>query len=189
MKAYLIPGWGEDLKDRNYKAVLDVYKQAGYQPEFVTVKWSYKDIHDWVEQVKSKIPKPELENSLLSGFSFGAMVSLILAAEYATPKKLILYSLSPYFAEDIPKLKPSWIKGIGQRKTKIFKKLPMEPLAKKVKCPTSIFVGKSEGPESEHRAREAHKIIKRSDLHVLEGVEHDVADPRYVLAMKDSLNT
>jgi hypothetical protein len=57
MKAYLIPGWGEDLKDRNYQAVLDVYTAAGYEPKFVGIDWNYKLIDDWVEEVKEKISK------------------------------------------------------------------------------------------------------------------------------------
>jgi pimeloyl-ACP methyl ester carboxylesterase len=189
MKAYLIPGWGEDLKDRNYQAVLDVYTAAGYEPKFVGIDWNYKLIDDWVEEVKEKISKKELESSLLSGFSFGAMISLILAAEYASPQKLLLFSLSPYFAEDIPKLKKSWIKGIGKRKAERFRSLPFAPLAKEVTGPTYIFTGTKEGQEIERRAKNANQKIKDSRLIMVDGAGHDVSSPKYVKEINDLLNT
>ena len=57
MKAYLIPGAFEDIKSRNYQAVLDVYKNLGYQPKFIKIDWKYKTIDDWVQQTKLAIPK------------------------------------------------------------------------------------------------------------------------------------
>lgn len=189
MKAYFIPGWGEILTDRNYQAVLDVYKEAGYEPEFINIDWNYKLIDDWVEEVKGKISKKDLESSLLSGFSFGAMISLVLAAKYARPQKLLLFSLSPYFAEDIPKLKKSWISGIGKRKTENFNKLQFAPIAQKIKSPTSIFVGIKEGKEIERRAKGAEKYIKNSKLITIDDVGHDVANPTYVKEIKNLLNT
>lgn len=188
MKAYLVPGWGEDIKDRNYQAVLDVYEEAGYEPEFVDIDWNYKLIDDWVEEVKGKISKRELENSLLSGFSFGAMISLILAAEYASPQKLFLFSLSPYFAEDIPTLKKSWLAGVGKRKAERFSDLPFMPLAEKVNCPTYIFVGTKEGKEIENRAMAANIIIKNSRLTIIDTVGHDVTNSRYLNEIKRLLN-
>jgi predicted alpha/beta hydrolase family esterase len=189
MKAYLIPGWGEDLKDRDYMSVLKLYKEAGYEPKLVTIDWNYKNIDDWVEEVKAKISRTELQNSLLSGFSFGAMISFIVAAEYANPKQLLLFSLSPYFAEDIPKLKKSWLGGIGKRKVERFKNLSMAQYAPNVECQTAIFVGVKEGEESVHRARDANQQIKNSQLVMLDRVGHDVSDPRYVDAIRQELNT
>lgn len=187
MKAYLIPGWGEDLKDRDYQAVLDVYKNAGYKAELISVDWNYKTIDDYVDEVRKKISKKDLRDSLLSGFSWGAMIALVLAAEYQSPKKLLLFSLSPYFAEDLPRLKKSWIDGVGKARLKAFKNLPMEPLAKKVNCPTLIFAGTQEGAELEHRVKEAHRLVTGSKLFMLDGVKHDVADRRYVEALRKEL--
>jgi len=49
------------------------------------------------------------KNSLIIGFSFGAMVAFI-ASQKIRPKKLILCSLSPYFNEDLKKLRKGWKK-------------------------------------------------------------------------------
>ena len=190
MKAYLIPGAFEDLKARDYQAVLDVYKKLGYQPEFVQIDWKYKTIDDWVEEVKSKISKQDLQDSLLSGFSWGAMTAIALAAEYQNPKKLLLFSLSPYFAEDLPYVKEAWLKWAGKHRIATLKKLYMNELAAKIDCPTIIFIGGKEVSkysDMKRRTREAHKRIKASHLVVIDGVKHDVSDPKYVKAIGKAL--
>jgi pimeloyl-ACP methyl ester carboxylesterase len=192
MKAYLIPGAFEDLKSRDYQAVLDVYKAAGYEPEFIKIDWKYKTIDDWVEQVQTMFSKEDIQNSLLSGFSWGSMVALKLAADYAAPKKLFIFSLSPYFAEDLPTVKKPWFKWAGKRRTAAFKQLKMNELAAKIKCPTTIFIGskeRSKYSEMKRRTREAHRRIKGNNLVVIEGAKHDVGDSRYVKAIKKELNT
>jgi len=190
LRAYLIPGSGEDLKSRDYQAVLDMYKQLGYEPHFVPIEWKYKTIDDWVEQVKSKISINDLQNSLLSGFSWGAMIVLKLAADYATPKKLLLFSLSPYFAEDLPHVKKPWLKWAGKRRVATFKQLSMNKMATELNCPTLIFIGSKEVSkysDMKRRTKEAHERIKGSKVIEIEGVKHDVGDPKYVAAIKKAL--
>jgi dienelactone hydrolase len=190
MKAYLIPGAFEDLKDRNYQSVLDAYKDAGYEPEFIKIDWKYKTIDDWVEQAKTKIPKQDLKNSLLSGFSWGAMTAFTVAAKYTNPKDLLLHDLSPYFAEDLPRLKPSWLKWTGKKRLENFKQLQAMELAKHINCPTLLFLGigdrKGLIPIS-RRVNETNKALKTSRIIRIKGVGHDVADPKYVAAIKNEL--
>jgi len=190
MKAYLIPGAFEDIKSRNYQAVLDVYKNLGYQPKFIKIDWKYKTIDDWVQQTKLAIPKKDLENSLLSGFSYGAVTALVLAARVANPKTLLLFSLSARFKEDIHKLKPKALKKISKRRLKDFEELSFEQLAAKINCSTSIFIGAKEQkePVMKNRSRDAKTKIPSSQLIVIDGVNHDVGDPLYVAAIKKVLN-
>lgn len=192
MKAYLIPGAFEGLNDHGYKDVLDVYKAASLEPRFIKIEWKYKTIDDWIAQVKDQIPKRELQNSLLSGFSWGAMIALTIAAEYTNPKTLFLFSLSPYFAEDLPTVKKPWMKWAGKKRVATFKNLQMNKLAAEIKCPTTIFIGSQEiskYSDMKLRTNEAHKRIKGSELVVIDGVKHDIADPRYVGAIKQELST
>lgn len=190
MKAYLVPGSGEDLKSRDYRAVLNLYKELGYEPEFVSIDWKYKTIDDWVEQVKLKISKQELGDSLLSGFSWGSMIALTLAAEYKSPQKLFLFSLSPYFAEDLPHVKETWLRWAGKRRVAKFKQLSMNKLADRINCPTTIFIGSKEVSkysDMKRRTKEAHKRIKGSKVIEIDDVRHDVGDPKYVEAIRKEL--
>lgn len=190
MKAYLIPGAFEDLKSRDYQAVLDVYKAQGYQPEFIPINWKYKTIDDWIGQVKAAIPKNELKNSILSGFSWGAMIALVIAAEYINPERLFLFSLSPYFAEDIPTVKKPWFKWSGKKRVASFKNLYMNELAVKVRCPTTIFIGSREVSkygDMKRRTREAYKRILGSNLVIVKDAKHDIGEPKYVAAIQKEL--
>ena len=190
MKAFLIPGNGEDLKSRDYQAVLDVYESLGYEPHFVPVKWKYRTIDNWVKEVESKIPQKELENSLLSGFSFGSIIALSLAAK-TNPKKLLLFSLSPYFKEDFP-LPEKYAEWAGKRRIENFKKISMNELASKISCPTIIFIGKEEiekYKDMDSRSSKAHKRIRHSKLIVVKDADHDVGHPNYVKTIKKNLNT
>jgi pimeloyl-ACP methyl ester carboxylesterase len=185
MKAYLIPGWGEDLKDRNYQLVLDVYNRAGYQPEFLPINWNRRTIEDWVEEVKIKLSKHDIRDSLLSGFSFGAVTALSVAGTYQSPERLMLFSLSSYYNGDNPK--PSWLKDIGKKRTVSFSAIDFQKLAANIKSPTNIFCGSKEGPEMLHRAGQANKAIRSSKLFIVDGVSHDVTDPEYIKAIETAL--
>jgi pimeloyl-ACP methyl ester carboxylesterase len=189
MKAYLIPGAFEDLRSKGYRDVLDIYKQKGYEPQFVKITWPRKTFDDYIDEVKNQIPKQELEGSILSGFSWGAMLALILTAEYQTPKQLLLFSLSPYFSEDFP-IRKTFENWAGPRRISAFKKLFMNALAAEIKCPTTIFVGSEEVSkysDMERRTNEAHKRIKGSRLITVEGAKHDISDPRYLKAIEKEL--
>lgn len=188
MKAYLVPGNGEDVKSRDYQAVLDMYKQLGYEPKFVFINWKYKTIDDWVEQVRQQISVNDIKNSLLSGFSFGSMIALAVAAE-VNPKKLLLFSLSPYFTEDfpLPKKYEAWT---GKRRTANFKNFSFDQKAKRINCPTTLFLGsleKGKYKDMQQRSSEAKFKIRNSKLVVVDEVGHDVGDPKYVVAIKKAL--
>jgi pimeloyl-ACP methyl ester carboxylesterase len=191
VKAYLIPGAFEDLKSRDYQAVLDVYKKHGYEPEFVRIDWKYKTIDDWLEQVKTKIPKKNLGRSLLGGFSWGAMIALTVASEYTNPNKLFLFDLSPYFSEDLESAKGWWLKWAGKKRVESFKRLRINDLAGKIICPTVLFLGVGDRKglaRISKRVKDANHRISGSRLVTIKDVGHDVADPKYVKAVDEALN-
>jgi esterase/lipase len=184
MKAFLIPGSGENLKSRDYQAILDLYKQLGYEPHFVPIDWKYRTVDDWVEQVEKRISKKDLQDSLLSGFSFGSMIALAVAAK-TNSKQLLLFSLSPYFKEDMP-LPEKYGKWAGKRRIENFEKMSFNKLAAEIESPTIIFIGSKEKEKYKdmwHRSNEAHKRIKDSKLILVEGAGHDVTHPSYIKAI------
>jgi esterase/lipase len=186
MKAYFIPGAFEDLNSSNYKAVLDVYKDVGYDPKFVKIDWAYRTMDDYVEQARGEISKGDLPNSLLSGFSFGSIIALSIAAA-VNPKRLLLFSLSPYFKEDFPITK-SWEVWAGKKRVENLRKLSFNELAPKIQCPTILFAGTKEVRRyGDKREREAHKRIAGSKYIIIPGVGHDVTHPKYVEAVREEL--
>jgi pimeloyl-ACP methyl ester carboxylesterase len=183
----LLPGWGDELGSRDYDSILVAYKSFGYEPQFVSIDWKYKTIDDWVAEVKSKLSREDIKNSILSGFSFGATAALSLAGYYQPPAKLLLFSLSCYYKQDQETIPKSWMKSIGKNRAAAFAKINFDDLASRINCPTQIFIGSKEDPEMLARAIDAQQKIKNSKLIVVEGAKHDVADPRYTRAIKEAL--
>ena len=177
----------ESRKSRDYDAVLSIYKKTGYEPVFLSIDWKYKTIDDWLEQVKSKLSKKDIEGSLLSGFSFGAVTALSLAGYYQNPRGLFLFSLSCYYAEDQKRIPQGWVKYIGKHRAEAFAKINFNDLASRVSCPTTIFLGSKEDPAMFDRASDANHKIENSKFVIAEGAKHDIAGPNYIAAIKGAL--
>lgn len=181
------PGFPENIKSRDYQKVLDAIQSEGYRTEFIPVNWSRTTPDDWLEATKTEYLEHNNSDTVLAGFSFGAVLAFSLAAEL-NPNQLWLFSLSPYFHEDIHSkhMKASWLKNLGKRRVVSFDKLNFKNMSGQIKCPTKLFAGSKEldkWPGFRHRFQEAGKIISHSESFVIDGVSHDIADDRYVEAI------
>lgn len=190
MKTVLfVPGFREDLQSRDYKSVLEAIKSKGYAVVFVPINWKRTVVNAWTRQLEEEYNKHDPRNTILAGFSYGSLTAFVVATK-CIPAELWLFSLSPYFSDDIPKLKPTWLDIIGKRRTEAFRQLNFEALAKTIKCKTLIFVGEFEAekyPPIGRRAKLAEKLIKDARLYNVAGAGHDVGDSNYVAAIKSAL--
>lgn len=189
MTVLFTPGFGENINSRDYKSVLRAIENNGYAVKFVPINWKRTVITDWVKQLEVEYRKYDAANVILAGFSYGSMTSFLAACE-RNPAQLWLFSFSPYFAEDIPKIKKSWANIIGKRRIDAFNKLYFGELVKKIHCPTTIMIGQIEVEQFElltERSRAAHKLIKGSKLMVVPHARHDVADVNYIEMIKTSV--
>jgi pimeloyl-ACP methyl ester carboxylesterase len=181
----LVPGFKEDIKSRDYKSTIEAIEDKGYKVKFVPIKWRHSVIHDWVAELDQEYAKHNPKETVLAGFSYGAMTAFMSATKN-NPSELWLFSFSPYFAEDMPKMKQSWLNEIGKRRTNVFKDLSFNERASDIKCKTLIFVGDLETkkyPLVGERADAAHKLIPQSRLIKIANVGHDVANPSYIGAI------
>lgn len=84
-------------------------------------------------------------------------------------------------------MKKSWLNHIGHRRVSAFDKLNFKDLAKTVQCKTLIFAGEAElakWPDMKARTLSAEKYITESQLSIVNAVGHDVADKRYIDAIR-----
>jgi esterase/lipase len=97
----LIPGFGENTKEKPYQEINKYAKSIGYT-EIVEVnpKWVNRTASDWCDDVKNIISLLDQNKTTVVAFSFGAYISLILA-ENLNFKKVIFCSFSPYFKEHL----------------------------------------------------------------------------------------
>jgi dienelactone hydrolase len=181
----LLPGNKQSIETHPYNKTVEAIKKAGYKVKFITIQWKYTTINDWVAQLHEEYKKYDPKNTILAGFSFGSM-TVFLEATRRPPAELWLFSLSPYFAEDLPNLKDKWKEGIGKKRVKVFSELRFNDLVKKISSKTLIFAGDQEIKrylQLSYRFEDAHAKIKNSKFIVAKGVGHDVTNPNYIDAI------
>jgi pimeloyl-ACP methyl ester carboxylesterase len=190
MKTVLfVPGFRENLETRNYRGVIKAIEGRGYKVVFVPINWRRTLLDDWVKELDAVYSKYDPKQTILAGFSFGAMTTFMSAIKRA-PSELWLFSFSPYFSDDIPNMKKSWLRNIGHRRADAFRALDFYELAKGITCKTLIMLGAVEAgkhPLIDSRSATAHRVIKNSRLVMVPNADHDVADPNYIRAIKESI--
>lgn len=178
--AYIVPGYGEThLRQRSYKKIAQKCISNGIEPIYISIDWHKGDpenFYGYLQEFLSQYKKPIDTKVYVLGFSFGAMIAF-LTAEKTKPDGLILCSLSPYFIEDLPTLKPAWVKWFQDTFTK--SKYRFYTYASKITAQTYIIVGDKEGDECIKRAKQAKKHIKNSMLTVVEGAKHNINQKEY----------
>jgi hypothetical protein len=185
----LLPGNHETLENTPYTNLIKAIEKAGYQTKFISIKWMRTTIKDWVAQLEEEYLKHDPKYTILAGFSFGSMIVFLEAAK-RHPSELWLFSLSPYFAEDLPLLKDRWKQGIGKKRLNAFEALKFNELVKNISCKTLLFAGDEEikrYPELAYRFEDAHSKIPGSKLIIAEGVGHDVSHPNYVKTIIENI--
>lgn len=190
MKTVLfVPGSGEDINSRNYDAVLGAIESEGYKTEFVSIKWKYTTIYNWEDELKKAYEKYDAADTVLAGFSWGAMTAYVTAAN-RVPSELWLFSLSPYFKEALHLAKPRWLQAAGKRRSTAFEQLSFDTAAEKITCKTKFFMGDHEIQKFESMKfmllRAQEKLIDVTH-HIVPGVGHEVDNPAYIAAIKHAI--
>jgi len=183
---YIIPGYSEYTKEKKYKKIGSFFKKKRYDVKYIDISWKYKTMSDYVKEFEEKVLKDNLNNFSILGFSFGAMIAF--SSIKLKPKQLFLCSLSPYFKEDLPKIKPSWKSAVGKRMMKDVENFSFNKLVKKVNCKTFLFVGEKEHPLVLERTKIAHKNLKNSKLIVVPNAKHDIGNENYLKVIEKIVN-
>lgn len=84
-KIYIIPGWQETCKRKVYKNLTNAFQQKGYEVVCISVNW---------KKVLSKQVFQAEKDSVVFGFSMGAILARLVAQKYA-PSLTILGSMTP----------------------------------------------------------------------------------------------
>jgi pimeloyl-ACP methyl ester carboxylesterase len=186
MKTVLfVPGYYESIDDRDYNAVIRAIELKGYKVKFVPITWVRTTLKDWLPEFTKIYEKYDAKNTILAGFSFGSLITLCAAA-MRNPAGLWLFSLSPYFVEDIPKDKRDMY-GLGHRRISAFKETVGEGLYNKIGCQTTVFVGEKEDKNVYNRAIRTNKLLTNCELIKVPDSGHDVANPHYIEAIKANI--
>lgn len=177
---FIIPGFKEKISDKQYVALKKMFLAKGFDVKMVPIVWHRKVMTDWVAQFSDFFEKHRGKKNIVLGFSFGAMIALI-AAKNLQMSRLILCSLSPYFAEDLLKIPTRWKEYIGRRRTEDFLKYLAKDAVKDVSLKVRVFIGGAEQKKFSQLALRCTFVAKAlsTSVIVVDGVKHDIGDKRY----------
>lgn len=132
------------MSSRNYASVITAIEKEGYSIKFVPINWKRTTIDDWVDELDAVYANYDPSQTILAGFSYGAMTAFVSATK-KNPFELWLFSLSPYFAKDLKSknMKPTWLRQIGKRRVATFSKLSFNELAKRQATEFHLILAKS----------------------------------------------
>jgi hypothetical protein len=181
---YIIPGYGEShLKQKGYNKIAEMFKGSGITPIHVDIDWhvtKFVDFELFSKQLIKKFNARAGEEVYVLGFSFGAIIAFLTASQ-TYPAKLILCSLSPYFRQDLKKLKPAWQRWWN----KVGKSdLDFDILAKKVKAEIYLIAGDQESEAVLRRARSARRKLAKSHLFFAKGAKHNIGQKEYLVILE-----
>ena len=175
--AFIIPGYRFSPKRPEYKAIARAFAKQGIAPVGISVMWKNRTMSQYIVQVEKIIQAHPAKQKYMLGFSFGAYISFVLSTRIKV-KQQFLCSLSPYFAEDVQKIKKSWKEGLGKQRMQDFKNFSYRALSPKVTSPTLMFYGDQEVPEVRRTVRAVYQKLKiKKKLLLFTGAKHRLSQP------------
>ena len=192
MKTVLfVPGFQENIDSREYRKTFATIERAGYHVQCVDINWKYTTIDQWSAELLEVYREYDPKETILAGFSFGATTALVVAAE-RNPHAVWLFSLSPYFSEDLTGggVPASWLKIIGSRRQRAFCNIHFSALVQSINSKILFFYGTQElatWPNMHYRARMVRKLPHAKEIIIQDG-QHDVASAVYVAAIEKAIS-
>lgn len=176
---YVIPGFRHKPKQKAYKTMATMLRNQGFTPIIVPLSWRKSTISENTEQFLRVYKKINTRKKYILGFSFGAMIAFLASTKVST-SGLILCSLSPYFKEDIVRVKRS---SVSSRMKDDFSTLHCATLAKQIKAKQiRMLYGAKETKSLINRVTYAFDHISSTQKYLIpvKSTEHDIGDKKYL---------
>ena len=187
--AFIIPGYKFSPSQSEYQQIGSYFESIHIKPIYIEVKWDRTVITENLKAFLEIYKDTQADEKYILGFSFGAVIAF-LASSQVEFKAQILCSLSPYFKEDLPKIKKWWARFLGKRRFADFYALEANKLVTNVRTPTFLLYGSDESYLVAERAQETFNDLQTSKkiIPVL-GVKHDISDKHYLNAINSVINS
>ena len=99
-KLYIVPGFGETTRMKNYREVIEYAQKKGFCVTPITIGWDMdKNMSDYIKEVENQIPSKNEDDTIL-GFSFGAYITYMISKKKVFDN-YIFCTISPYFKENL----------------------------------------------------------------------------------------
>lgn len=192
MKTVLfVPGFKGDRSSSSGSPLLPAIRAAGYKLRYVDIQWKRTVVDDWVRELEEVYKNYNPEDTILAGFSFGAVAALLAAAK-RLPAGLWLFSLSSAFDDDRELKKPDadTLRWIGKRRLSAFAALDYHAIIQRITCKTLIFYGELEVekyPDLVRRCQLAANDIPGARIIKIPRAGHAVDNPDYITAIRENI--
>lgn len=192
MYVLYIPGKGTSRANYPYDKILRKIQRRGHNTQFCHMNWPRSAVvGDWLDQARPAYAQCDPSQTIVVGFSIGAMLAFLLAAQQP-PAGLVLCSVSPYFAEDLSLVPMRWIRQLTPERHASFKKLYFDDVAPAITCPTRLVIGGREPDWAQQRTQKASAALPGGDIFAAKNAGHTPAMWSYIQALNaafDSLRT
>lgn len=187
--AFIIPGYKFSTSQSEYQQIGSYFESVHIEPIYIEVKWGRTVITESLKSFLKIYQNTQADEKYILGFSFGAIIAF-LASSQVQFKAQILCSLSPYFKEDLPKIKKWWARFLGKRRYADFYALEANKLVTSVRTPTFLLYGSDESHLVAERAQETFNELQTSKKIIpIQGVKHDVSNVRYLNTINSVIKT
>lgn len=185
---FIIPGFRQLSTNKAYKEIAKILKKEGYFPILVAIKWKNSTILQNTEYFLKVYKKIKHRKKYILGFSYGAMIAFIASTKVSV-SGLILCSLSPYFQEDVIKIKNrNAFSILMEARFKDFSKLHSGMLAEKIKAKKVLMLyGSQETKVLIKRVKETFGKVLSPQKHLIsiKKTQHNIGDRRYLNQITD----
>lgn len=171
-----------------YKNIAKMFATSGFHPVLVDISWKGTTISTNVEHFLKKFKKSPASKKYILGFSYGAMIAFIAAAEVKV-EGLILCSLSPYFSEDLKDLKNKNLSSLARLRYEDFAKFNSGSIAKKTRAKQILMIyGASEARALVARVKKTFDQINLSQKSLISiaRTEHEIGSAKYMGTIREA---
>ncbi len=185
---FIIPGFKHKPTSKAYKKIAGILKKEGHIVVPVTIPWRQSTISENIAFFMSQYRRALLLHGrkktkrevYILGFSFGAIIAFVSSTKFPV-SGLILCSLSPYFKEDLLKVKKNRNSLLDTSRYDDFSQLHCGRLTKKVKAKQiSMLYGTNESRSLIERVTKTYDQIlsPHKYLFPIKKTEHNIGDKR-----------
>lgn len=185
---FIIPGFRQTPTDKAYIKISKILEMEGYFPILINIPWKNSTISQNTKYFLEEYKKVKSKKKYILGFSYGAMIAFI-ASTKVTSAGLILCSLSPYFKEDLPKIKNRAISKLTRQRYQDFSRLNSLRLVQKIKAKQILMLyGRQENRDLIRRVRETFGALDSLDkkLFSIKNAQHNIGHKSYLLTIREA---
>ncbi len=184
---FIVPGFGETGKESCYKEISKCAKSKGFKSITISVVWDRNTLSTWIKEVKKildKYSREELRESIILGFSFGALISQEIAKDIIFDK-VISCSCSPYYKENLKYFPKEVYVFFGKKRMKDFENYSINSYKKSKIRNFIAFFGEKDWDIGQKTSKKISEYLGGA-FQIIPETEHELS-PLYIKKIQNKI--